>query len=279
MDNSGVEHVRDQLRSLVFRRVHAVQPYQLLSSRFYTAPDVWRDDAAEWTAAEWEKNIEQRYGSYYGFTSPVPVRANDTTYAGVPLYFNKLHFGILDPVTLAVKHTEPEEGDGPSSVPPRPGDLLCGRVVPSPSAKHQPFFDCWFLCSEQFYRAWTLAMYPEHSSFHKAEKKKCGARSFWMSGNRLMTSTYRKWLLGCAEDGLEPSDEEKCLQYWHPRCENAAREWVHLYCAIVLLVRYQEIPGPENVPTVKGPDRRLTAWDLPNGFVAKFLAFHQQKQA
>lgn len=262
------ERVRDKLKTLVFRRVYSVTQFQAFKIQYHTTPDESRrvsPNSASFTDREWERNVECHYRKYYGWSSKTSLRSNDS-FPDRHIFYEKKNFGSFDPIHFRI---EPD-ASAQSEVAPRQGDLLCGIVKSDAGGKL--YYSKWFICSEQFYRAATLMLYDTHESFIKAEQKKCGAKTYWMSGNRLMTNNYLKWILGSKELGMTPSKEEQKERYWHQRCEKIARTWIHIYCAQVLLVRYNEYPSEDNVPVVRGDDSRpYPHWHLPPGFIRSFL--------
>ncbi len=262
------DKVRNKLKKLVFRRVYSVTNYQLTKILYYTKPDEYHqiEIGTSFTDREWERNIEFQYRNYCGWSSKTALRSNDR-FSDRYIFYEKKNFGTFDPIHFQIN----AEGGGLDAVsPPREGDLLCGIV--HPDASGNLCYTKWFICSEQFYRAWTLMMYDAHPSFTKAEQKACGAKTYWMSGNRLMTNNYLKWILGSQERGITPSDSEQKDRYWHQRCEKIARTWIHIYCAQVLIIRYNESPSDDNVPVVRGVESRPYAhWHLPPEFVQLFL--------
>lgn len=264
------DKVRDKLKSLVFRRVYSVTQFQLSKIRYYTKLDEFHQVAnyGSVTDREWERNIECQYHNYYGWSSKTALRSNDN-FPDSFIFYEKKDFGTFDPIRFQID----PDATNQSKVPPREGDLLCGIIKPDAAGKL--CYSKWFICSEQFYRAWTLLMYDTHSSFIKAEQKKCGAKTYWMSGNRLMTNNYLKWILGSKELGIVPSDAEQKERYWHQRCEKTARTWIHIYCAQVLILRYNERPSKDNVPVVRGDNTRpYSHWHLPPEFVKLFIEAH-----
>lgn len=270
MEDRQVEALRNQLGRLVFRRVGQVQVAKILENRLYSSPGTFRrvdpDGLATVAPEEWLQSGEQHAARFYGFTSPCALRANDPV-PGERLFFHQKHRAELNPVTF----TFAPAGLTVQSVVPRARDLLCGEVRRPGTAEKSPVCVRWFICSEQFYRMWTLVMYDKHDSFRKAEKKECGSRVYWMSGNRLMTNSYKKWLWKCREAGETPGRDEKVARYWRPRTEAVATAHVHVYCAVVLLARFREQPSDENVPANRGDDSP-SAWDLPVQYVPQLLA-------
>ncbi len=265
------DKIRVKLKGFVFRRVSLLTPQQLYQTRYYTNPETYTK-ITDWTSLskkEVERNVEFRYHNYWGWSSRTPLRSNDD-FLGSPIFFERKTFGRFDPILLAIVADSTPARD----VPPREGDLVCGIV--KTDARGKLFYSQWFICSEQFYRAWTLVMYDSHSSFAKAEKKKCGAKTYWMSGNRLMTNNYLKWVLGLKEKGLAPTTDDQKTRYWHQRCEKTARTWIHVYCALVLLIRYRELPEASNVPIVRGTDTHsYPHWHLPSHFISAFVEAHE----
>ncbi len=263
--------IRDKLKPFVFRRVSRVSHFPLSQIRYYTKPNVYTKVAnvSTFSKQEFDQNLECRYHNYYGWSSKVSLRENDA-FPEHSIFFEKNSFGRFDPILLQIDPDSTNQRD----VPPREGDLICGIV--KRNSQNNLHYSQWFICSEQFYRAWTLLMYDSHSSFQKAEKKKCGAKSYWMSGNRLMTNNYLKWMLGSEKQEIIPSEEEQSRRYWHLRCETPARTWIHVYCALVLIVRYGELPSESNVPVIRGPETRpYPHWHLPLQFVQLFRDAHQ----
>ncbi len=268
MNLEQVRSLQETFSTLVFRRVQTVYPHMLQETRYYSLPAKYEvlssSKIHDPASLEWKKNIEQRFASYYGFTSSASLRANDPA-SGQPFFFHRLQRGDLSVHSFTIVPTTADY----ASVPPRAGDLICGVVEPLNALRQKnrkPAFERWFTCSEQFYRAWTLVMYVDHDSFHKAEKKACGTRQYWMSGNRLMTHNFLKWQLAGKEHGISPSPEEKHERYWHLRTESPSRTWIHVYCALVLIVRYGELPSANNVPMVRSGEATYSEWHLPPDF-------------
>jgi len=265
------DKIRDKLKAFIFRRASKVSCSQLYQIRYYTNPNTYTkiSNISSITTQEFDQNIEFRYRNYYGWSSKVSLRENDS-FPEVFIYFSKNNFGNFDPILLQI---EPDSTNG-RDIAPREGDLICGIVKPDSNGKLH--YSQWFICSEQFYRAWTLLMYDSHSSFKKAEQKRCGAKAYWMSGNRLMTNNYLKWVLGLEKKGVLPSNEEQRKRYWHQRCEKSARTWIHIYCALVLIGKYNELPSESNVPVVRGDDTHpYPSWHLPPQFVQSFMKMYE----
>lgn len=145
----------------------------------------------------------------------------------------------------------------------------------------QPTADKWFIASEQFLRAWTSIMYDWHDTFNEIvssiiepEKKEEDLRNKLFGGNRLMTNTWLKYKMAINHPLSLKESREK---YWHLRGEIASKDWVDIYCAIVLITRYGELPCQTNLPDYKGKDSSYgveihrSFWHLPIDFVSRLI--------
>jgi len=262
--------------NLIFRRVHRVmvKPEDLLETIVEKIVDgksvVTRHKAGEpkpeFTAQEWLQNVEVRYSKFFFFTSATPLRGNDKIY-NMALYGASNNYRELDFTDGCNFLFSPVSGSG--VVPPRVGDLVCGLVMRG----QNPSYKSWFTCSEQFFRTWTSIMYEEHESL----SRKCGddeaqIRRYLMSGNRLCTNGFRKWTLGCQQSVVESDSEELSKRFYRLHTENVSREWVHVYAALVLMMRYRELPDSRNVPNNLDSSPKMTRWDLPEGWVDKLVS-------
>jgi hypothetical protein len=79
--------------------------------------------------------------------------------------------------------------------------------------------------------------------------------------------------------------DEKMKRFYRLRTEHASRSWLHIYAALVLLVRYGEYPTDDNRPRIlnclwikknTGQEDQYTVdhWSLPPLFVEKFIEMH-----
>lgn len=268
---------RAQLRPSSFERVAASvkQKFQLL--RFRRVETIHARDSHYWliyperppqrvasraNRSVWKQYGEERAVYFYGTTAPYSLRDEDN-FKGHRLPFSRSGYGVLNPVTLDFEHTD-------TQIVPQVGDLLCGTVEVEHS---EPFFVRWFICSEQFYRCWTLCLHPDHESFSRVKTTKKSPREYWMSGNRLMTNSYLKWCLAYGNLGIPVSHEQRIQRYWQLRTEPLSVHWVHVYCALVLMIRYHEVPDESNVPQNKG-GVPYPHWHLPRFWVADFIKHH-----
>ena len=286
-------------KSFVFRRIESVNTIGTPRRFYFThdkEPVEVTDSAQTFTSFEYEHNIEERAEAFNFITLGNTVRRESDRFPGVSIQGFSQHFCEFDVEggTFALKKVG-------SMTPPRKGDLICG-LAHSRGKGNIPAFNHWFLCSEQFLHAWTALMYPEpHETLCARANMNIeledSVRSFLMSGNRLSTSTYRKWLMsepGTDKEGkvvpIDRSEEEHARRFYHLRTENASQTHVHLYAALVLMGRYGEAPVNDVETTTTNEDgttttvkkvgnyarnlrgESMTRWDLPEGWVEKMLA-------
>lgn len=274
-----VKSVRKALGGLIFRRVAAVilqNPEQLKMFKDDDKFDTFEGDRIfkrerTMSDAEYEKNAEYRYSKFNGFTTRTALRGTDR-YNGAQLEFHSSRYSelnVLDGTFTFSKYRG-------TKVAPREGDLICGNVE-----QNGKRFEEWFICSEQFYRMWTLVMNSDHESFTNGKAKggvkpdegEEGIKRFYFSGNRLCTANYKKWRMVRTEE--ECSEKEKSSRYFRLRTEPISREWVHVYAAIVLICRYNEFPSSSNIPRNLEKDaKNLPEWHIPKNFVSTFLSVH-----
>jgi len=260
-----LQRVQDALRPLSFYRVRpGVRGGPILETRWYTDTDTYVEAPSRtFTAAELNQHIEVHATEFTFQTTNTPLRDVRGDVKGM-VSGSSANAAVLDPVTLTLSKQ-------PSTIVPRAGDLVCG-IVKTERFANQPrrppvrTFDVWFICSEQFMRAWTLVMYDQHSSFE--EEPKLRRKAF--SGNRLCTNTYRKWVLSHTQNDVAVPQSEIPEHFYHLRTETPSVEWVHVYAAIVLMARYGEIPNENNVPQNLDGSLALKAWDLPTNYVGLF---------
>lgn len=254
-------YVNSKLDRLVFRRIRSVT----IDDTDLVVYNLWRHNALvasapvhaltpEFTLSEQEieKNLEIRARNFSFITNSKAIR--DDGYKN--LFAESDNYAEIDVLGLSFNWFCPRSPDG-TIVVPRQNDLVCGEVDPLNPNR----FKRWFICSEQFMRFWTLMRYDTHDSFAKNKD----LYTYVMSGNRLCTNNYQKWAYANLENGIVPDPVESNKRYYRLRTELASQE-VHVYAALVLLGRYGELPGSENVPNnLKG--QRNLSWILPPGFI------------
>ena len=253
------ESVKNKFKHLVFRRINYVQSFQ--PQRFLEFPSHRKPYKGSLYSKMWKQYGVEQSKDFCGFTSHFCLRETDL-YKAKQMPFSKQGYAVLDPITLEMTPTK-------SFITPRVGDLICGVVD---TTTDEPFFDKWFICSEQFYRCYTLIMFQNHESFKNAHKRH-NPEQYWMSGNRLMTNSHLKWILSLEEHNLPCVPDENKWKYWHLRTEPMSVNWIHIYCALVYLVRYNEFPSSENVPINRG-GLTYSKWHLPKNWTNDFIKFH-----
>jgi hypothetical protein len=189
-------------------------------------------------------------------------------YKGTTFYGDNKNYGYLDLIhNLSFSFTKRD-----NNIIPRTGDfdevdMVCGLV------DEEGRFKWWFTCSQQFFRMWNSLFKPENdSSLVEPSKRKRlekeGLKKFIFKHNVLMTnSSHRKELLRIQQHGL-PVDGLKDKLHLI-RFEPSFREYVHVYCALVMFGKFgvdfekEEVPDSKTDLALKYP---LKEWDLPMRF-------------
>lgn len=219
------------------------------------------------TSEQMEKNLEFKSKKFSFFTSTFKLRDNDkwgkSSIYCASMDYNQLDFlsndCTFEPLNLKELRS--------NTILPRVGDLICMEV--EIGSKGKPQAKWWFNCSEQFFHAWTLIMYDSHESF--GVKEDLYVRSF--SGNRLQTNTFLKYSLSRKDNNISLDENECHKRYYRLRTEYVSKKWVHLYCSLVMLARFGELPTVHNIPNnINEPE--ITKWDLPPYFVQTLLSKH-----
>ena len=262
---------REKLGNLVFRRVGKVFTKGLKRALHYEF-DVSESKARakvcrkipkdqEVVRKEWELH----FGSFYGFAEPAGRRGlRDTDPSPEEeVYFSSANYAELDLIkgcTFKFNKSFRQE------VRPMPGDLICGIME---KTGRKPQFTCWFNCSEQFFRAWTLLMYKHHESYKgKSEDR---LKNFSLSGNRLNTNTFLKWMMALKDNHQPIPQEEADKRYYHLRTEYVSVNWIHTYPALVLMARWGELPCRYNIPNNRDNGLKMNHWNLPGHFITTLL--------
>jgi len=218
------------------------------------------------TSTEVEQNVEFKYKKFALFTTNQKLRDNDN-WGNHSVYCASNKYRQLDFLSsdCTLSPFSSEEKPRFNRVPPREKDLICMEVEIGP--KNTPQAKWWFTCSEQFMHAWTTIMHDSHVTFSDDMWKWC------FTGNRLQTNTFLKWSLAHEDNGISPDIEDARKRYYRLRTESVSKKWVHLYCAIVMMARFGELPCVENIPN-NLDDPKLTKWDLPHNFAQRLLSKH-----
>lgn len=214
---------------------------------------------------EMEKNVIELCSSYYFLTQLTPLRESDT-YGKISLHGKRANKVELDVSRMALVGCSENQ----RQVMPRVGDLICGRVAKTKSedGKDRYHFSQWFICSDQFLHAWTAILYPECVSLRRYEDDDdAKVRRYLMSGNRLCTNSYLKYMAGAHDSGVAVPLEERRKRFYVLRTEETSITHVHIYAALVLMIRYHELPSEHNVPNNLNGDPKLKGWSLPAGWL------------
>jgi len=295
-----VESVRAKVDNLVFRRVETCQ---CADKNFLNLKNISHDNEVVYSNLgdyvlpenneifkfEASHNLQYNYSHFYGFTN-TPV--NNREYINDPIRFENNHYCEINYTTLEFKERggttlapESRETNGE-------GDLLCGIVERDDRGVYH--YAKWFICSEQFHRAVQLILNPDSNAFLTGKSKgknlvktqdknleaESGIYHHYMSGNRLTTANYKKWLAPREEKKMIVTEEEKRQRFYAIRTEKVSREYCHVYNAIVALVRWNELPIEDNVPkNIPGPNPKIVEinlgrWDLPENFIQNFVNTH-----
>jgi hypothetical protein len=292
------ETIKEAFSQLIFRRVEIVFATAFTDVRYYTTDKVWRHynpDAEPYFDQYHVHNIEYHSDHFYGFTSTQIIRENDNLYKHA-IQFDAKNYAELDIINgtfefIPIRRTVAPRNDGnwnKNNQYSENQDLLCGvpemRYV---DGKPAYYFSKWFVCSEQFLRMWTAVMYYDHKTFQvapgfKSYSNRRGAERavfrWLMTGNRLCVNNFQKWVISAGIENVE-THEETLHRYYRLRTETLCRAWVHTYCAIVLMCRYNQLPTTSNLPqNLPHPTKEtqkdvlhMPYWDLPPFFCERLL--------
>lgn len=266
--------ISSNINGFLFRRVKSVKHGNLLGATYHTGDglsnsvrvvSLEENARAQWTSAQIEHNLEFVHEEFEALTETRSLRGNDP-YNGRVITCKSADRAEMNPRSFELKKNSNMCG----TVAPRVGDLVCMFVDQPTNSRGGLCASKWFICSEQFLRAWTLVTYPTHPSYKgKTEER---LREWVLSGNRLATNSARKNALAYSQNGEFPDREEAEKRFFRLRVETCAKGWTHVYCAMVLMARYGEIPSGGNIPTNLGAGPSMHWWDLPEGWVESFLA-------
>lgn len=206
------------------------------------------------------KNWELKCWNYTGETETRPLR-KDKVRSSIRFYSED--YAEIDIVgNCTFTFNKPYN----KKVMPLVGDIICGTVD---TTLEHPTFINWFNCSDQFLRAWTLIMHDTHRSYNN--KPESQLKKFVFSGNRLCANTFLKWQMAHRDNGVDLPKEEVFERHYHLRTEFTSKKWVHVYAALVSIIRYGELPCEFNVPTNSNNVPKMTHWNIPGKFITTLL--------
>lgn len=254
-------------------------------------------DLSNITEKQIKKNIEIRSTNFFGIVNQKEIRKESTDTSGIKFSVHSKTYKHLDLTSNSddcFEFTKSLQEDNKCFSEPQKGDLLylfisndTINVINSKKSNKNAKYkvDGWCVVSEQFLRFWTLVMYEEHESITKlisksitGDKRDIAIKEKLFSGNKLMTNSLRKYMLMLEDADEKISVDEMREKFWYLRSENASKKWIDLYTAMILIVKYGEIPCQHNIPnnkipaghsTIKNYDRLY--WDIPQNFVVSFI--------
>ncbi|HSA76098.1 MAG TPA: hypothetical protein VLE02_01015 [Nitrosarchaeum sp.] len=225
----------------------------------------------DYTKDEYDRNMEVRFSQFNGIANRNALKKKNDCYDNCPIVFHSKNFCTFNVLDGSLTLTPTNSG---FYVPPRindvvvkkggvsriikTGDLLCGTV--DRNANGELEYSKWFICSEQFYRLWSLVCDDNYIPV-RTEKQ----ANKYKSGTKLATNAHLRWFLGIQQAGISYSTNEFKLKYYRSRVEAAAVKYTHLYSMFGLLLKYGEIPCKCNVPVTQGY-YTLKEWHVPPGF-------------
>ncbi len=261
-DNSNYRKcLQDKMSNFVFRRVGSYKEHS----------------QTNWFKHQYNKNMERvskstddnvvGYSTNFSvMTLPQKLRSNDR-YNSMPI---TCHSSVYEEFDILKR----EWAKRSLLALPKRHELLCidvGRARDGSLVAAR-----WFMCSEQFLRAWTLIMFDTHETFDKKIKNgdETVLKRWILSGNRLNTNSYLKWI-NAHKQSCKKIDLREQKKRYHPiKTEHLSERYVHVYSAVVLMARYGEIPNNQNVPR-NNDDSGIYCrkWSLPDNIenlVAEF---------
>lgn len=281
-----------------FDRLIKASPVSSITRHF--GPDVYETlESVEGVDSEIiKKSVEIKHKWFSGFAYGRQLRDEHANLVNKEIYLHSSNYSQLD-TSLHYTFKFSDARQLTSHITPRRDDLIFIFISnktlsdfaidkdQGPKKKRaKPKADAWCIVSEQFLKAWTLIQYDWHDSFDKyipiatpfQEREKI-LRDKLFIGNKLMTHSWLKHKLSLEAEGKVMSAEKSRETYWYLRTEYVSRKWVDVWCALVLIARYGELPCPVNVPNnSKGSNdtkidtqHHRNVWSLPTFFVTMVL--------
>jgi hypothetical protein len=177
-------------------------------------------DGSPYNQHNQELQYRKRYilekGEYYGFTTSRALRKDDT-FANTPVYFNNKLYQEYNIMTGKWEKSD----HNTSHQLPYSGDLICGTVRQGTKG---PYFDKWFICSEQFMKLATLVLDPEHESIEENHQR---------LKNRLRTNKIQEWMYH-NPDAFDEEIEEHFHRFRYESTANIQNAYVYIAFLTVL---------------------------------------------
>lgn len=225
------------------------------------------------SSEEESRNVERHARKFFCLTKPNALRPGtlgEKNFRNKPFVLKSENYAEIDVLDNIDFKFVPKK----TETLPVVGDMVC--IFPDEKGKNSEA-KYWFVCSPQFLRAWTLIHFKDHDTIKKlvsnteTSSREEIVRQKVFSGNTTMTNSYLSWLLTCYQNGLVSSLDELQKRFWHLRTEDASRNFVHVYSALVLMMRYTECPGPNNIPNKLDKSPKFREWNLPFGWLQKIF--------
>jgi hypothetical protein len=272
-----LEAIKKNMGKLIFRRVKTIKVNQSskIDTTYFTDDDTFitydkNKLCPKWNKQQLEQNVEYKYSFYTFLTDSKAIRPNDH-FNGTQIFGSIYNRSVLD-IEGGTFLFKKDSSDPHNFVPPRidckEKDLVCGIVVnPKGEKSPLPKYQYWFICSDQFLKAWTSVIYPSFDIFPQYNGEDFKIRKKLMTGNRLCTNTFKKWSMAHFDNKMDRDAEEIEKRFYRLRTEISSRKYVHLYAALILIAKYKELPCEFNLPVNldKGPN--MKKWDIPENFV------------
>ena len=192
------------------------------------------------TKDEYKKNVSFFYSHFRGVTKPISLRANDHL-EGQTIRFHSNDYCEID---MDDKMTFWFGGKDKRQEAPRYGMLVCGVVK---NSKSGCYYDKWFVCSESFYKLWTIIQYEAKEVYPQKNSQSQILRKLH-TNNSL-------WWLRC---NPQSSVQQKLDRFHRIRTEATSKKYHNLYQSIALMTVYFSDESVNEVNSFKS---------IPNDFV------------
>lgn len=265
--------------TFVFRRVKAVTfaKDRLPVYTRYTLPDEEPEVVPRSSISrdELDKSVRITCKSFRGVTDNRAMREEPESIYNKSISFSSDSYHNFDVCGLTFDLIKSEP------ITPIAGDLVCAFFANGAINTRTPQADAWFIASDQYLRAITAILYERHDSLTTLLPKNVPREEYnsklkekLFCGNKLMTNSWLKTKLAYEQNGETMPRDVSIKNYWHLRSDNTSRYWVDVWCALVLIARYGELPSDNNVPNNKGGEYTFLRkeWHLPEGFVDNLLS-------
>lgn len=285
-----VEHFRKHCHKLVIREVDKVAELgKPIKIEYHFDRNVTEYPIdAEFSKEEEERNVVRHYDTFSFSTQSCAVTASELEINGGMFHRFPIFGQASGSATCDIENFNFRLTRSKTTIPPRKGDFVCGLVANCKRGgggfKYE--YTSWFICSRQFLHMFKALMgeKPEKFTLNRGQKPVDEDDLYrrLMSGNRLQTANHIKYQMAIFEadpEAIIPENEYKS-RFYHIRSEKESKLYIHLYCAMVLIGRFEQFPCKENMPFDVPPPLNntnvsissvlsLSEWHLPNGWLDK----------